>query len=108
MPFRPALHRPASFRPAKANNNRPSAAKRGYDARWRLYREWFLSQPENVLCKWRGCHQPATVVDHIKPHKGDYGLFWDPANHQGLCKPHHDMKTAREDGGFGRPAKERS
>lgn len=43
----------------------------------------------------------ATVVDHITPHGGDVALFWDVANWQGLCKAHHDEKTAREDGGFG-------
>ncbi|WP_366881176.1 HNH endonuclease [Halothiobacillus sp.] len=43
----------------------------------------------------------ASVVDHIKPHKGNRELFWDEHNWQGLCKPCHDVKTAREDGGFG-------
>lgn len=38
----------------------------------------------------------ATVVDHIKPHRGDWQLFIAPANHQSLCKRHHDQKTARE------------
>ena len=45
---------------------------------------------------------PATVVDHIKPHLGDYGLFWESDNHQSMCKTCHDIKTATEDGGFGR------
>lgn len=44
----------------------------------------------------------STVVDHIKPHKGDQQLFWSKANHQALCKECHDTKTATEDGGFGR------
>ena len=38
----------------------------------------------------------ATVVDHIKPHRGSWPLFIDPANHQSLCKRCHDQKTARE------------
>ena len=38
----------------------------------------------------------ATVVDHIRPHQGDWQLFIDPANHQSLCKRCHDQKTARE------------
>lgn len=42
------------------------------------------------------------AVDHIIPHKGDPELFWDQDNWQSLCKPHHDRKTATEDGGFGR------
>ncbi|MFE0394738.1 HNH endonuclease [Paenibacillus lactis] len=43
----------------------------------------------------------ATVVDHIIPHKGDQALFWDRQNWQALCKKCHDIKTVREDGGFG-------
>lgn len=45
---------------------------------------------------------PATVVDHVIPHKGDKKFFWDENNWQPLCKRHHDIKTATEDGGFGR------
>jgi 5-methylcytosine-specific restriction protein A len=43
----------------------------------------------------------ASVVDHIKPHKGDKRLFWDMKNHQPLCKRCHDVKTAKFDSGFG-------
>jgi len=35
-------------------------------------------------------------------------MFWDERNWQALCKPCHDAKTAREDGGFGRPVKQTS
>jgi len=45
--------------------------------------------------------QAATVVDHIKPHRGDKTLFWERSNWQALCKQCHDIKTAKEDGGFG-------
>ena len=45
--------------------------------------------------------EPATLVDHIKSHKGDKGLFWDPANLQSLCAACHNRKTALESG-FGR------
>jgi hypothetical protein len=40
------------------------------------------------------------VVDHIVPHSGDHDLFWSAANHQTLCEPCHNRKTATEDGGF--------
>jgi 5-methylcytosine-specific restriction protein A len=49
----------------------------------------------------QGAYTPATVVDHIKPHKGNAILFWLVSNWQGLCKHCHDVKTATEDGGFG-------
>jgi 5-methylcytosine-specific restriction protein A len=38
----------------------------------------------------------AEVVDHIRPHRGDWALFIDPGNHQSLCKSCHDRKTAAE------------
>ena len=40
----------------------------------------------------------AEVVDHIIPHKGDQTLFWDEANWQPLCKPHHDRDKAEQEG----------
>jgi 5-methylcytosine-specific restriction protein A len=42
----------------------------------------------------KGRVTPATVVDHIIPHRGDPVLFWDrKGNWQGLCAPHHNKKT---------------
>lgn len=52
-------------------------------------------------CLRHGLRTPATEVDHIIPHKGDRGLFWDRKNWQSLCHRCHSIKTAREDGGFG-------
>jgi 5-methylcytosine-specific restriction protein A len=49
-----------------------------------------------VPCKAAGRLVPATVVDHVVPHRGDPALFWDERNWQSLCKPCHDAKTARE------------
>ena len=85
-----------------APDNRPSAAKRGYGARWQKARMfWLVSHPLCVMCQEEGFVKQASLVDHKKPHKGDMRLFWDRSNWQSLCKPHHDQKTAREDGGFG-------
>lgn len=39
---------------------------------------------------------PATVVDHIIPHCGEWDVFTDPDDLQSLCKRHHDIKTAQE------------
>lgn len=87
----------------QADQQRGSSSERGYGSRWQKAREGFLRN--NPLCAHhmeRGEIMPATVVDHVIPHKGDKALFWDRANWQPLCKPCHDAKTAREDGGFGR------
>jgi len=87
----------------KPDTDRPSAHQRGYNGEWRRYRlDYLAKHPLCVQCLSVGLIREATVVDHIKPHKGDKQLFWDRSNHQALCKRCHDMKTARKDGGFGR------
>lgn len=55
-----------------------------------------LREPFCRECARRGRRTRATVVDHITPHRGDWARFVDPANHQSLCKPCHDRKTAKE------------
>lgn len=42
----------------------------------------------------------ATVVDHIKPHRGDRALAFDPDNLQSLCKPCHDRHADAKDRGL--------
>ena len=84
------------------DKRRGTAAQRGYDSRWQKASKLFLSRPENALCAdclKQGITKPSQVVDHIKPHRGDYDLFWDESNWQGLCKRCHDRKTARERSG---------
>jgi 5-methylcytosine-specific restriction protein A len=45
----------------------------------------------------QGRYTKATVVDHIKPHRGNQKLFWDEDNWQPMCKQCHDRKTLTED-----------
>lgn len=79
-------------------SDRVNAARRGYESRWRAARNRFLkSNPLCVKCKEEGKLTKATVVDHIKPHRGDKNLFWDESNWQPLCKSCHDTKTMTED-----------
>ena len=86
----------------ESERKRRSAAIRGYGARWRLARKAFLKRnPLCAECQGRGILKAATVVDHVIPHKGDSGLFWDESNWQALCKRCHDKKTARSDGRWG-------
>lgn len=87
----------------RAEQERGSAAQRGYGRKWQAARAAFLA--ENPLCKAcrdAGRKTAASQVDHIVPHKGDVSLFWRRSNWQALCGPCHSAKTAREDGGFGR------
>ncbi len=78
--------------------DRRSAAARGYDSAWRRERKKFLAEhPLCLKCFDEKKIVRATVVDHIKPHRGDMNLFWDRSNWQPLCKHHHDVKTMTED-----------
>jgi len=88
----------------KESNNyekyRKTAHQRGYNSKWRKARKAFLARnPLCVHCKQEGKSTPATVVDHIEPHKGNQRLFWDKNNWQPLCKTHHDKKTFTQDMG---------
>ena len=73
---------------------RGGADERGYNAEWRRARKAFLQKhPLCAECGKAGELIPATVVDHIIPHRGDQKLFWDENNWQPLCKDCHDRKT---------------
>lgn len=79
-------------------SERYSASRRGYDSTWKKARERFLKvNPLCVKCKETGSLVRSTVVDHIKPHRGNKSLFWDESNWQALCKKCHDKKTMTED-----------
>lgn len=88
------------------DKSRESASKRGYGRRWQTSSKAYLANnPFCIRCLEKGIHKHATIVDHIKPHKGNKALFWDKNNWQPLCKQCHDRKTVTEDGGFGRQIK---
>ena len=75
-----------------------SASARGYGSKWqRVSKEYLARHPLCVKCLEAGRVTQATVVDHVKPHRGDKRLFWDESNWQPLCKPCHDRKTGAED-----------
>lgn len=77
-----------------------------YQDRHKLYRTklWYRlrhrqlqAEPCCKYCDELGHVVAATVVDHIKPHKGDEILFFNPKNLQSLCKQHHDSTKQREE-----------
>lgn len=74
-----------------------------YDtARWKRLRNMVLAeQPLCCMCLADDIVTEATVVDHVRPHRGDEALFWDRGNLQSLCKAHHDRdKQQMERGTF--------
>lgn len=54
---------------------RDTVTERAYNSKWRSSRNRFLkANPLCVRCKAEGRLVKATVVDHIKPHRGDKKL----------------------------------
>ena len=78
--------------------DRANAYERGYSSQWQKARKQFLAKnPLCAECERTEKFTQATVVDHIKPHRGDKMLFWDEKNWQPLCKKCHDRKTRTRD-----------
>jgi 5-methylcytosine-specific restriction protein A len=68
-------------------------------ARWQRLR-WQVLVEGQFRCARCGTLEGDTaqlVADHIEPHRGDAGLFWDQGNLQVLCAPcHAGPKQAEE------------
>lgn len=80
-------------RKARHDAVRPSARERGYDSAWDKARAGFLVKHNQCAM----CDAPATIVDHVIPHKGDKRLFWDRSNWQPLCTPCHSGRKQRQE-----------
>ena len=67
------------------------------DLRWQvLTRDLFKCQ----ICKRTIAEKGQAVADHIKAHRGDRSLFWNPTNLQCLCAGCHDTVKQREERGM--------
>lgn len=80
-------------RNTRHDRQRPTAAKRGYNHEWRKARAEYLQAHPSC----RMCGNPACVVDHVIPHRGDKRLFWTRANWQPLCEPCHNSIKQRQE-----------
>ena len=65
-------------------------------AEWRKVRAAFLKKYPICFI----CGKPATIADHIIPHRGDLTLFYDENNLQPMCQSCHSRKTMRENNNF--------
>lgn len=108
MPVRPPLHRPVGRREKRERDHDydrtrdPVSRALYHSKRWRTEREAFLHEhPLCMECQHHDVIRPASVVDHIDPHRGDETVFWDRNRWQALCASCHGRKTAVQDGGFG-------
>jgi 5-methylcytosine-specific restriction protein A len=72
-----------------------------YDtARWKALRHARLTeQPLCERCLLQEIIEPATVVHHKTPHRGNLDLFWS-GPFENLCAPHHNGQGQREDHGL--------
>jgi 5-methylcytosine-specific restriction protein A len=104
---------------------RGTGQQRGYTKQWSAASKAFLRQHPLCMCAQCGAGKLrvtlATVVDHIVPHRLKQALdtkditaiataqerFWDQRNWQAMSKACHDLKTAVQDGAFGRPLQNR-
>jgi 5-methylcytosine-specific restriction endonuclease McrA len=97
MPARPKLfrarHAPAPSQQVKEyDGRRGSARRRGYSAAWdRGAKAYKAEHPLCLGCEAIGRIKAASTVDHVVPHKGEAGLFWDSANWQAVCDWHHNV-----------------
>lgn len=79
----------------RRDTNRANANARGYNYQWhRASKRFLYLNPLCSHCKLIEKLTPASVVDHIIPHRGDRVLFWNVANWQALCETCHNRKTA--------------
>ena len=108
MPLRPPIHRPVGRRDKRerdrdTDRKRDPAIRALYaSARWQRARQMFLARhPLCAECQRHDRLTPASVVDHVIPHRGDTARFWEQDGWQPLCASCHSRKTAAEDGGFG-------
>jgi len=89
--------RPWQPAPQKREYVQHAARDGRYDtAQWQRARQAQIARcPCCVVCAQQGRTTPATVTDHITPVRLG-GDFWAPANHQSLCNPCHQAKSASE------------
>lgn len=81
---------------AASDEQRGTAAQRGYDGRWQRVRLMYLrAHPLCAECGRRGQVTVADMVDHVRP-IADGGAVLDEANLQSLCHACHARKTAQD------------
>lgn len=81
---------------AAKERTRDSPTKRGYNYRWQqASKSFLLANPLCIACKEKNLITPSDCVDHIRPHRGLFEVFWDKKNWQPLCFSCHSKKTAR-------------
>ena len=92
---KPQTFRQKYFKQKPRKDHRESAHRRGYDAKWRRFRKWFLAHPCHCVCNDCG-KVTATEVHHVKALRDYPGLRLVESNCVGLCKSCHSIRTGKE------------
>lgn len=94
--IKPLIATQHETRDTAANRNTASWRQWYKSARWQrlrievLTRDLYTCQQTGVILAGKANAPDSPVVDHIKPHRGDPELFWDPENLQSVTKAWHD------------------
>lgn len=76
------------------DEERPSAAKRGYGRAWRRLRRLKLAR--DPICEMAGCEEPAVDVHHRAPVRTSGRVLVSLDELQSLCHRHHSIITRQE------------
>lgn len=60
-------------------------------------RDAYVCQRTGVLCDGVYPAPNSPVADHIRPHRGDPVLFWDPDNVHTVSKAYHDSEKQKQE-----------
>ena len=91
---------PQAWRRQDRDRDRQQPWRRWYSLKvWAaLRREVLSAEPWCRWCAAAGRRTPAVIVDHVKPHCGDWDLFISLDNLQPLCQVCHNRKTLIDKG----------
>jgi 5-methylcytosine-specific restriction endonuclease McrA len=68
-----------------------------WSAEWKQRRRDQLAREPNCRrCAGLGKVVPATIANHVIPHRGNPKLFWH-GELESVCKPHHDATIQAEE-----------
>lgn len=99
---------PSRFGPAPFASEAERSRHRRETVAWRAWYDtpewrrlsWAVRVEACFTCRMCGriaAEKGASVCDHIVPHRGDRGLFFDRSNLQCLCKTCHDGRKQAEE-----------
>lgn len=89
--FRPPGQPDRRAQNREADHRRGSARERGYTSAWdRASVGHLKASPLCLYCALADEVEPAALTDHLYPHRGDQGVFWNRTYWVSCCKPCHD------------------